>query len=107
MSTDVIEGFPPLALTEGGPGESLLRRLRLAPLAQRARRAAVVLAAITWIPLLILSAIGHVALVGVPIPFLHDLGAHVRFLVAVPLLVLAEIPIGVRVRQVTARFVEA
>ena len=30
-----------------------------------------------------------------------------RFLVAVPVLVLAEVPIGMRVRQVTARFVEA
>ena len=30
-----------------------------------------------------------------------------RFLVAVPVLVLAEVPIGIRVRQVTARFVEA
>ena len=107
MSTDAIEGSPPLVLIEGGPGDVLLRRLRLAPLAERARRAALVLAAITWIPLLVLSAIGNVALGGVRVPFLHDVGAHVRFLVAVPLLVLAEIPIGRRVRQVTALFVEA
>jgi hypothetical protein len=107
MSTDVIEGFPALGLTEGGPGEILLRRLRLAPLAQRSRRAAIVLAGVTWIPLLVLSAIEHVALGGVRIPFLYDLGVHVRFLVAVPVLVLAEVPIGMRVRQVTARFVEA
>src|SRR5438094_62412 len=71
MSTDVIEGFWALGLTEGGPGEILLRRLRLAPLAERARRAAMVLAGVTWIPLLVLSAIEHVALGSVRIPFLY------------------------------------
>ena len=107
MSTDAIEGLPPLVLTEGGPGDALLRRLRLAPFGVRARRAALVLAAIAWIPLLVLSAIERLALGGATIPFLYDISAHMRFLVAVPVLLLAEIPIGVRLRQATAHFVAA
>src|SRR5262245_66197404 len=103
VAADVV---PPLTLTEGGPGDALLQRLRLAPFAHRARRAAVVLAGITWIPLLLLSTIGGLAFGGTNIPFVYDLAAHVRFLVAVPILVLADIPIGTRVRQLTARFVE-
>jgi hypothetical protein len=47
------------------------------------------------------------ALGGARIPFLYDLAAHVRFLVAVPILVLAEIPIGRRLRKVAKRFLDA
>jgi hypothetical protein len=85
----------------------VLRRLGLAPARERARRAALVLATVTWVPLLVLSAIGGLAVGGARIPFLRDLGAHVRFLVAVPVLLLAEIPIGARLRGAAARFVVA
>lgn len=74
---------------------------------RRARRAAVVLAAITWVPLLVLSAAGGLMFGGVAVPFAYDIAAHVRFLVAVPLLVLAELPIAARLREITARFVES
>src|SRR5262249_3329713 len=95
------EVVPPLALTEGGPGDTLLKRLRLAPFAYRSRRAALVLAGVTWIPLFLLSAIGGLAFSGANIPFIYDLAAHVRFLVAVPVLVLADTPIGAHLRQIT------
>jgi hypothetical protein len=99
--------IPSLLLTEGGPGDALLRRLRLAPLGRHAARTAIALAAVTWVPLLVFSAIEGLAVGGAAIPFLYDLAAHVRFLVAVPVLLLAEIPIGLRLRQVAAHFVEA
>jgi hypothetical protein len=46
----------------------------------------------TWFPLLVLSllqglAIGH----GGRIPFLYDLAAYTRFLVAIPLLILGKV----------------
>jgi hypothetical protein len=107
MSVDVAERFPTLFLTEGGPGDLVMRWLRLSPPTLRARRAAVVLAAVGWLPLLVLCAAGGLLLGGARVPFLYDIAAHVRFLVAVPVLMLAEIPIGVRLRRVTAHFVEA
>jgi len=57
-------------------------------------RTAVLPGAVTWLPLLVLSVIEGLAVGGARIPFLCDLAAHVRFLVAIPILVLAEIPIG-------------
>jgi hypothetical protein len=108
MSTAVApEDCPPLLLTEGGPGDLVLRRLGLKPLGVSSRRTAVALAAITWIPLLVLSLVDGVAAAGRQIPFLSDLAAHVRFLVALPVLILAEIPIGLRLRSAAAHFVTA
>jgi hypothetical protein len=107
MAATVAEECPPLLLTEGGPGDALLRRLRLAPVGLRSRRAALVLATVTWVPLLVLSALAGVAVSGPRIPFLYDIAAHVRFLVALPILLLAEIPIGLRLRGAAAHFVTA
>jgi hypothetical protein len=107
MAPAVADEFPPLLLTEGGPGDALLRRLRLAPLGVGSRRAALVLMGVTWVPLLVLSVIQGVAVSGPQIPFVYDVAAHVRFLVALPILLLAEIPIGVRLRSAAAHFVSA
>jgi hypothetical protein len=50
---------------------------------------------ISWLPLLILSAKAGLLLgTTVQIPFLHDFVVHARFLIAVPLLVIAEIVIA-------------
>jgi hypothetical protein len=38
MMVDHAERVPTLLLTEGGPGNALLRRLKLAPLGQGSRR---------------------------------------------------------------------
>jgi hypothetical protein len=100
---------PELSLMEGGPGDALMKRLRLIrpELGAASARTAIILAAIGWVPLFALSAVEGLALGGARIPFLYDLAAHVRFLVAVPILVLAEIPIGKRLRQVTRHFLTA
>ena len=105
--TTADDRVPPLLLTEGGPGDALMCRLKLAPLGIRAGRAAVVLAAVAWLPLLVLSALEGLAVGGATIPFLYDLAAHVRFLVAIPVLLLAEIPIGARLRRTSAQFIVA
>ncbi len=107
MRADRAEGVLCLPLTEGGPGDAVLRHLKLAPLGQAAWRAAVVLALVAWVPLLLLSVVEGLAVGGAQIPFVYDLAAHVRFLVALPVLLLAEIPIGLRLREVTANFVTA
>jgi hypothetical protein len=101
--------FPELSLMEGGPGDALMKKLRLIrpEFAAASARTAIILAALTWLPLLVFSLIEGLALGGARIPFLYDLSAHARFLVAVPILVLAEIPIGKRLRRVAKHFLDA
>ncbi len=109
MKTENEKEFPELSLMEGGPGEALMKRLRLIrpELGAASGRTAIILAILTWLPLLVFSMIEGLALGGARIPFLYDIAAHVRFLVAVPILVLAEIPIGRRVREVVKQFLNA
>ncbi len=65
-----------------GTQDDALRRLRIASI--------LVLPLLAWIPLIILAAVGGELLPGsVASPFLLDLSAHVRLLVALPLLILA------------------
>ena len=98
-----------LPLFEGGPFERLLRAVRLygAELRHHAGRRIVALVALTWLPLLLLSAWegqawGELA----RMPFFMDASAHVRFLFALPLLVLAEIGVDARIRPVPETFVQ-
>jgi len=109
METKNVNEFPELSLMEGGPGDALMKRLGLIrpEFGGASARTAISLAALTWLPLLVFSSIEGLALGGARIPFLYDLAAHARFLVAVPILVLAEIPIGRRLRKVAQRFLDA
>lgn len=92
---------------DGGPGAGTLRRCGVAPL--RGRACAVVLKVIlfAWLPLVVLAGVDGVLVGGATLPLLHDLSAHTRFLVAVPLLVLADLPIGARLDRCTAQFIAA
>jgi hypothetical protein len=109
VNTECRQEFPELAMIEGGPGDALMKRLRLIrpELGAASIRTALLLMAITWLPLLVFSIIEGLARGGAKIPFLYDIGAHARFLVAVPILVLAEVPIGKRLRGVGKHFIEA
>mgnify|MGYP003337079173 CR=1 FL=1 len=44
-----------------------------------------------WLPLLVMTAISGTLLRGVEIPFLFDIETHARFLIAVPLMIVAEL----------------
>ena len=98
-----------LSLMEAGPGTNLLRHLKLNPpmSGQAGMMFAVALMAVTWLPLAILAAMEGNAFHGLPVPFVHDYAAHVRFLFAVPILVLAEIPIARRIRKTINHFLAA
>jgi hypothetical protein len=92
---------------EGGPLYRIERRIGLikanAPLTVRR---AIFAAAFAWLPLLILSAIQGVAFGNkVQMPFLHDFSAYTRFLLAMPLLLLAEIILGPRIAETAEHFV--
>jgi hypothetical protein len=97
------------SLTEGGPGGTFMRRpwpRNVSPGASSMYSASI-LTALAWLPLCLLSLFEHLALRGVKLPFLYDIAAHTRFLLAVPLLVLADIPIDARVRQAVGHFLAA
>ena len=84
---------PPLQLFEGGPLWRLLVSTRLVdPPRKLLLRRIVALLAFTWLPLVLLSA-GTGTAIGnrVELPLIRDLAVHVRFLLAVPLLVLGEV----------------
>jgi hypothetical protein len=92
----------------GGPLYQLFRRAHISGDAlQLVQRRAIVIAVVAWLPLLVLSALeGHALGASVAIPFLMDLEVHVRFLVALPLLVVAELVVHERMRFVVRQFRE-
>jgi hypothetical protein len=63
---------------------------------------------VAWLPLLVLTAFEGVAIGhAVPVPFLYDLDAHARFLVAISLFILAEVVVHQRIHPVVRQFVDA
>jgi hypothetical protein len=95
------------SLVLGGPLYQLFQRAHLTGGAlELLRRRVVVISLFAWLPLLVLSALEGHAWGGVTMPFLGDVDVHVRFLIALPLLVVAEIVIHLRMRPVIRQFVE-
>jgi len=71
------------------------------------RKRIIIISMIAWLPLLALSALEGRALVGrVAVPFLMDVEVHIRFLIALPLLIVAEPVIHQRMRLVVPYFLE-
>src|SRR5207248_2465606 len=72
----------------------------------RVVRRAVLFVLLTWVPLLVLSAlqgtaIGH----RVVVPFLRDFAVHARLIMAMPLLILAEVMLGPHLAEAAIHFV--
>jgi hypothetical protein len=60
-----------------------------------------------WLPLLFLSMLdGHAFGGTIKIPFAHDVEANVRFLIALPLLIIAEVTVHHRLGSAVRKFVE-
>ena len=99
----------PFMLMEGGPLFHLEQRIGLIKQnAQITKRRALLAALITWVPLFALSAIqgrafGH----SVPVSFIRDFSVYTRFLVGVPLLLLAENILGPRIASAAEHFVKS
>jgi hypothetical protein len=104
----ILDEHPDFSLLLGGPVYQLFRRAHLSGEAlELARRRVVVIAVVAWLPLLLLSVLGGHALGGtIKVPFLHDIEAHIRFLIALPILVAAEIVVHARIQRAVERFVE-
>jgi hypothetical protein len=92
----------------GGPFFQLLRRARLAGDGlQLLHWRIIIIPLLAWLPLLLFSVLeGNALGKSVPVPFLLDIAAQVRFLVALPLLILAERVVHERMRSIIAEFRE-
>ena len=102
----LLQETPDFSLVLGGPLFQLCRRTHLGgdalELLHRRVIAAVLLA---WVPLLVLSVVEGNAWGGkVKLPFLHDIEMQVRLLLALPLLILAELIVHQRMRPVVQQF---
>jgi hypothetical protein len=96
------------SLVLGGPLFQLLRRANISGDAlELMRRRTIILSLFAWLPLLVFSALEGKALGGsVAVPFLRDVDVQVRFLVALPLLIVAELVVHQRMRFVVKQFLE-
>ena len=90
----------------GGPLFQLLRRAHMTGDAlELLRRRIVAISLFAWLPLSLLSLLGGEFFRGkAAVPFLLDLQVHARFLVAMPLLILAEYVVHKRLRPVAVEF---
>jgi hypothetical protein len=108
MTAPIVEEPPDFSLVLGGPLYQLLRRSRFSDdaltLVHRRILAAV---AITWLPLLLLSiAEGRAWWGATDVPFLLNFEVHARLLLALPLLMVAELVVHVRMRGTLVQFLE-
>jgi len=94
------------SLVQGGPFFQLLLRARLSDDAlMLLRQRIIVITLLAWLPLLLLSVSEGNAWDGnVAIPFLFDIEVHVRFLLAMPLLIVAELIVHKRMRLMVDMF---
>jgi hypothetical protein len=96
---------PDFSLVLGGPIYQLFRKSHLAGDAlELLHRRLIVITLIAWLPLLLLAMFfsGTFARSS----FFHDVEVHVRFLVALPVLIAAELIVHSRVKPAVRRFVE-
>ena len=95
------------SLVLGGPLYQLLIRARLEDSALGHLRLRVIgITLFAWLPLFLLSLLDGKALSGVQIPFLFDIEMQLRFLVALPLLIVAEIMVHKRIRTIVQQFLD-
>jgi hypothetical protein len=102
------QGQPDFSLVLGGPLFQLLRRTHLSDDALTlVRKRVVVISLLAWLPLLLLTlAQGTAFGTSVAVPFFKDLELHIRLLLALPLLVIAELVVHQRLRSVIQVFRE-
>ena len=98
---------PDFSLVLGGPLFQLLVRSHLTtPALDLVKRRIVFISLFAWLPLLLLSLVDGKAWGGVGLPFLYDIEMQARFLVALPLLIAAELLVHQRLRLVVGQFID-
>ena len=98
---------PDFSLVLGGPLYQLyLRSGLIRPSADLVERRILLFIVVAWLPLAILTLAGGSAFGGVQVPFAFDLGVHARLLLALPLLIAAELIVHQRVQATVRQFVD-
>jgi hypothetical protein len=107
-SDSLLRNPPDFSLVLGGPLFQLLRRAHLSDDALLlVRQRIIVITLFVWLPLLVLSALeGNVLGSNVAVPFLMDIEVHIRLLIALPLLIGAELVVHQRMRPLVQSFLE-
>lgn len=109
MTAKVVfgEGIYDFSLVLGGPIFQFFQKARLSgDHLEFLHRRLITITVIAWLPLLLLDRLGSQAGSIGRLPFLHDVEVQVRFLVALPMLIAAELIAHSRTRPVVQRFVE-
>jgi len=102
-----LQDPPDFSLVLGGPLYQMLRRARLTgPALELVRRRVVMSVLLCWVPLAVLSLAQAHFLGGAELSFFRDIETHVRLLVSLPVLILAEMIVHQRIRPVVKSFVE-
>ena len=106
--TDVLRDPQDFSLVLGGPLFQLLRRSHLSSDAlELLQQRVLMITLLAWLPLLVIASLEGQALCGsAAVPFLLDVDVHVRFLVALPLLIVAELAVHRRMGFVVTQFLE-
>jgi hypothetical protein len=95
------------SLVLGGPLYQLFRKAHLeGDHLELLYRRMVVIPLLAWLPLLLLALFGSLGESSTRVSFFRDVEVHVRFLVALPVLIAAEVIAHSRLRPVVRRFIE-
>ncbi len=96
------------SLVLGGPLFQLFMRARLTTdTLDLVKRRVIAFSLFTWLPLLVLSVLAGESVGGaIKVPFIYDVDVHVRFLAALPLLLVAELVVHQRMRLIVRQFIE-
>lgn len=65
-----------------------------------------VLTGVAWLPLVLFTILGGRFAQGVAVPFLRDFEVHARLLFSLPMLILAELVVYIRMRAIVSQFLE-
>jgi len=103
----VLQESPDFSLMLGGPVYQIFKKAHLnGPALELLKRRVLFITALAWLPLPLLALVGGHLLNGVGLPFLRDIETHVRFLIAIPVLIMAELVVHQRTRTVVKLFRE-
>ncbi|MCU0358788.1 MAG: hypothetical protein MUE95_14560, partial [Cyclobacteriaceae bacterium] len=108
MNSSAFQEGKDFSIILGGPFFQLLRRIGLTGSAlELMNKRALIISLLAWLPLFVLSLVkGQAWGEGTNLPFIEDLEAHIRFLVALPLMIFAERIVHERMQMIVMQFEE-
>ena len=104
---NLLQKSDDFSLVLGGPIYQLLRKAHLeGDHLEFLKRRLIIITLVVWLPLLLLTTLGSFAENAGRVSFFRDVEVQVRFLIALPVLIAAELIVHSRIHPVVRRFVE-